>query len=412
MTGNNSAAPRVESSSVLVSLVSCAELSDKNGVVSFMRAFAEFEASFNSRGVIIKSLCGADLSEEKAGGASPVVPNGKSRGVKTLVRNAVKGCSLGALFLIYFSYMRRAKRAYKCYLAMGRSDVVFFQDIFCFYVALKDVEFREKSIVIFHSGSDVLEQLRILFPGAKHGLAKYYIEKILKSSLRRSDIIVTLSNSYRDYYNSIFRSRKFFSVYNTSSLDFNSVSPVDSINSMRVDGRINLVCVGSAQFRKGYDLLISAIASLSPSNRECIFLHIAGDGDQLRCLQDLCESVGVTSNIRFHGAVENPTNLYNAADIFCLPSRDEGLSISLIEAMGFGLPVFATPVGSIDEIFPANEYIRVDVSIDSMKDALEVIIDGGFDLDFLGGNSKRIFHEKLSPAKFVDNYSGIIRGLV
>lgn len=391
-----------------VSLVSCSEMSGKNGVISFMRNFEKLGSAFEDKGVRVKSICGAGQSLTHVSSIKSV-PRTKRNIWKGYIRNAVKNSSLGALLLIYFSYTRRAKDAYESYLRHGRSDVVFFQDVFCFFVARRDPAFNEGAIVIFHSGVDVLEQVRILFPGAARGIARRYIDRILEYNIKYADQVVTLSGAYKRKLESQYGVGKFHAIYNTAYLDVNLMAGFESDGPRRVDGKLNLVCVGSTQFRKGYDLLISAIASLDLCDRERVVLHIAGDGDQFQALQELCEFNDLRGQVRFYGAIEYPASIYGVGDIFCLPSRDEGLSISLLEAMSVGLPVFATPVGSIDEIFGPHEYIRVEVDAISMKRSLKSILDNELDLPNLGRLAKKIFEDRLSVEKFVANYSQIIK---
>src|SRR5690606_36774435 len=56
---------------------------------------------------------------------------------------------------------------------------------------------------------------------------------------------------------------------------------------------------------------------------------------------------GVAPRVRFLGHVEDPEDLLRAADLFLLPSRDEGMPNSVLEAMATGLPVVASEVGDV-----------------------------------------------------------------
>jgi glycosyltransferase involved in cell wall biosynthesis len=66
-------------------------------------------------------------------------------------------------------------------------------------------------------------------------------------------------------------------------------------------------------------------------------------------LELLVKELNLGDNVHFLGRRENPYPVLRASNVFCLPSRSEGFSNALIEAMGCGLPVVATRVGGNPE---------------------------------------------------------------
>jgi len=98
---------------------------------------------------------------------------------------------------------------------------------------------------------------------------------------------------------------------------------------------------------KGLDVLVRAAAKVCREFPEAVFL-IVGDvlvPETYSELQALVESLNLKNNVRFVGKLANPYPVLQASDVFCLPSRNEGFSNALIEAMGCGLPCVATRVG-------------------------------------------------------------------
>ncbi|MBI4376075.1 MAG: glycosyltransferase family 4 protein [Elusimicrobia bacterium] len=75
------------------------------------------------------------------------------------------------------------------------------------------------------------------------------------------------------------------------------------------------------------------------------FMAFAGEGPEEGVLRQTAARLGLEGRVFFHGAVEDVHWLYAAADVFVLPSRAEGLSNSLLEALASGLPVIASRVG-------------------------------------------------------------------
>jgi glycosyltransferase involved in cell wall biosynthesis len=86
-------------------------------------------------------------------------------------------------------------------------------------------------------------------------------------------------------------------------------------------------------------------------------LLIAGEGKDLDEARAYVHQNGFAPSVRFLGWVEGDAKkaLLSEADIFCLPSRAEGLPNAMIEAMAAGLPIVVTPVGSIPDVIVDGE---------------------------------------------------------
>lgn len=108
--------------------------------------------------------------------------------------------------------------------------------------------------------------------------------------------------------------------------------------------RLILLCVGNLKPIKGHDTLIRAFVERRELRRCCLLVIVGRDysGGRLAALAAR-ETPG--DSIRFVGETEDPLPWYQAADVFVLPSRFEGMSNALLEAMACGLPSIATAVG-------------------------------------------------------------------
>jgi glycosyltransferase involved in cell wall biosynthesis len=128
------------------------------------------------------------------------------------------------------------------------------------------------------------------------------------------------------------------------------------------DGPVALLAVGALVPRKGYDVLIAALATL----RELPWrLTIVGDRTRHPATAQRIESdiarVVLTDRITLAGAVldERLDALYDGADLFVLPSRYEGYGMGFAAAIARGLPVIGTDAGAIPEAVPADAGILV-----------------------------------------------------
>lgn len=105
---------------------------------------------------------------------------------------------------------------------------------------------------------------------------------------------------------------------------------------------------------KRLDELIRAYANLRIPGQEIVLL-IAGDGPEEEGLKKLVKNLNLNSQIKFLGHRNDIRELYSALDIFCLASRGEGMSNSILEAMASELPIIAS------DITPNRELIEEDL---------------------------------------------------
>lgn len=112
-------------------------------------------------------------------------------------------------------------------------------------------------------------------------------------------------------------------------------------------GRPVIATVSNIRKVKGIDVLVRTAAQVCRKHPEALFV-VAGrvlDAAYQAELELLAKELGVRENVRFVGQLEDPLQLLAQSDIFLLPSRSEGMSNALLEAMASGLPVVATSVG-------------------------------------------------------------------
>jgi glycosyltransferase involved in cell wall biosynthesis len=104
--------------------------------------------------------------------------------------------------------------------------------------------------------------------------------------------------------------------------------------------------------RKDQATLLAAIADLPD-----LQLTLAGEGPEREALEALVAELGIAERVDFAGVVgqDDARRLYEAADLFCLSSRSEGLPAVLIEAMACALPVVATRIDAVPELINDGE---------------------------------------------------------
>jgi glycosyltransferase involved in cell wall biosynthesis len=107
--------------------------------------------------------------------------------------------------------------------------------------------------------------------------------------------------------------------------------------------------LGRLTEQKGQRTLLQAVATLAGDLPDLV-LFLAGTGPLRDALEAEATRLGIADRVRFLGVRRDRATLYAAMDIFVLPSRWEGLSLALVEAMGAGSAVVATDVGGNPEV--------------------------------------------------------------
>lgn len=152
----------------------------------------------------------------------------------------------------------------------------------------------------------------------------------------------------------------------------------------RASGNVNgeplhLLAVGSLVPRKGYHILVSALATLADRPWR---LTVIGTADRApetaSALADQIETAGLRDRITLAGAVNDASlaRAYASADLFVMPSLFEGYGMVLTEALARGLPILCTTGGAAAETVPDSAALKVPPGdIAALAKALRHLID-------------------------------------
>jgi glycosyltransferase involved in cell wall biosynthesis len=101
--------------------------------------------------------------------------------------------------------------------------------------------------------------------------------------------------------------------------------------------------------RKGIQYLVEAIASMDEAYRQRLHVDVCGVGPYGASLRQQVSATGMEGCVTFRGLLEHEkmAELLRGADLFILPSLQEGTPVAVLEAMACGLPVIATKVGGL-----------------------------------------------------------------
>jgi glycosyltransferase involved in cell wall biosynthesis len=163
----------------------------------------------------------------------------------------------------------------------------------------------------------------------------------------------------------------------------------------------DIVCLGELRPVKAFDVLIEALALLKASGRR-VSATIAGEGPQGADLKALAERLDVADLVRFVG-YRPAREAFAMGRILVIPSRAESLPYVVLEAIAAGLPVIATRVGGIPEIFgPQTKHLICPDDIGVLVGAIRAALDSPGKVRRVMQQVKARVHQEFSLAAMVE----------
>lgn len=165
---------------------------------------------------------------------------------------------------------------------------------------------------------------------------------------------------------------------------------------------VRLIFLGKVGERKGTFDMIEALALLPPELQWQAIL--AGDGETERA-RVLARQRGLQDKVQVLGwsGPDDVRALLGSSHVLVLPSYDENLPMSVIEAMAWGLAVVTTPVGAVEDIIVDGErgLLVAPGDIPALAARLERVIRSHSLRETLGRNARAFYEEHLSIDRYV-----------
>ncbi|MDZ8187879.1 MAG: glycosyltransferase family 4 protein [Nostoc sp. ChiSLP02] len=221
-----------------------------------------------------------------------------------------------------------------------------------------------KRIIIHAHGS----QFHLFYAGLRKS-----IQQLLSWIFGKCQKLIVLSESWKSFYieNLGLKPEQVVVFYNPVKV------PVE-VPHRSVSEKVNLLFLGRIGQRKGAFDLIEAFSLLPIEYKNRASLIMAGDGD-LEQARNLVKTLNLDNYIKLPGWIGTNERdiLLSQADVFVLPSYNEGLPLAILEAMAWELPVIVTPVGGIPEIVTQSEngLIVNPGNIEELSNALKSLIE-------------------------------------
>lgn len=164
---------------------------------------------------------------------------------------------------------------------------------------------------------------------------------------------------------------------------------------------------------KGQDILINAmpqILKIFPNAK----LLIVGQGKTENELRMLVKDLNLTNHVRFYPVVNRTSEMLPLFDIFCMPSRQEGLGLSIMEAQAMGLAVVASKVGGIPSLIEHDKtgLLVKSENPDALAHAIVSLLQNKSKAQAMGTAARRFIEEKYSARKMVNKTEELYKKII
>ena len=178
--------------------------------------------------------------------------------------------------------------------------------------------------------------------GAEFALFSQKHSRSVQFILSKCDCIIALSESWKKFFEDNFNCNNVVIIKNI--IEEPIIHPISH-------EKFTLLFLGRIGERKGFYDLLEVIQKNRDLYKNKLLLLFGGDGE-VDNVQKLIRQNNISDIIQYQGWVsgEKKKQLLNMADAYILPSYNEGLPISVLEAMSYSLPIISTNVGGIPEI--------------------------------------------------------------
>jgi glycosyltransferase involved in cell wall biosynthesis len=171
--------------------------------------------------------------------------------------------------------------------------------------------------------------------------------------------------------------------------------------------------VGRLETVKAYEHLLTAASMIRGKLARPFVVVIAGDGSQKAPLEAQAKRLGISDIVYLPGWTDQTVGMHRLFDVFVLPSRSEGQSVSLMEAMASGAAPVVTDVGSNAEMLGPDlkEYVVPVERPDALADVLLKVLGPGAPLAAIRAAVRQRAVEHYNLDRMTEAYDRLYRGL-
>ncbi|WP_299741264.1 glycosyltransferase family 4 protein [Rossellomorea sp. y25] len=311
----------------------------------------------------------------------------------TYTSKIIQSCRL---LYIYEQMMQTVK--------LEKYDILHAQDLFTANILGRFNEDLGKPLLFTPHGMFTFS--RVKFNRIERGSEEeVYYKEIERKAIEYATHMVILSDSFRDPLSLLGAKSAKLTTVNTG-IDFKSVARSET------RGKIVISCIARLGPRKGHSDLLNALSRINGAIHG-VEVQIVGDGEMREALEAQVQSLRL-SNVHFLGKRDDVPSILSKTDIFVLPTINDNLPISIIEAMHSGAAILTTNCGGITEIIHHNEtgIIVEPGNVNQLATQLKNLIGNEALRKKLGNNAYQYAKNHLTRQAMVDKIEEIYQDLL
>jgi glycosyltransferase involved in cell wall biosynthesis len=393
-----------------------------NGPVVIHRSILKHNNFFYHRGYVVSIIFKEGIfnseyipnEKDKSNGHSMLKYQELTSIIKSKIIHFYQGIKFLRLLSYYF-FDYKTKLKVKKYLSLGRKpEVVITDSEREMYYFLKYKKNNTKTVLFMHTDGVPLKMMSIDDPGLER--TNYYkrLKRRYEYTIQHVDKIAFICNIGKINFIQSYPN------YNISKLSviLNGIEEKTALNTTIKNvetnpSRHNLCCVGTLTHRKGQDIILQALSILEKQVLENIHVDIIGDGPAKKNMENFISINNLSNNINLVGSIDNlkVDEYLSKTNIFILMSRNEGLPLSIIEAMRAGLPIISTNISGIPELVQNGlNGILLDPDVKQLSNLFSQLDD--YNWEAMGKSSQQLFKEKFTLSRVFSEYCDMYDSLL
>ncbi len=228
-------------------------------------------------------------------------------------------------------------------------------------------------------------------------------KKQKRENVNKYDCIVTINETMKNGYLKNYNNKEVVKIYNF--LDFDLIEK-KAEEKLEKDYGKYIISVGSLTENKNHKLLINAFKILKEKYKISEKLLIAGEGKERENLEKQIKELNLGNDVLLLGQKENPYKYIKNSELYILPSKAEGFSLTLVEAMCLKKMIVSTHNNGSEELVRENKYgVLVENNANEMAEKINYYLENknerkkyeelGYERakDFSKENGKKVIEE-------------------